>query len=176
VKILLTNKGSIIEDAVLSKSQDKLKASEILTLSVSFKMTGEIREVFNQKNWERAYNKHDNAFRMTIEVDLKSGRKTILPLKFIRKAILFWTRSPRIPYRIWVSIIKDDIPFYPLTVEEARSLLFDVNKVIEVNGNDLNSGSNYLVTNIRVRWGKHNYTEPTTISARSNVIEVTRLK
>ena len=78
---------------------------------------------------------------MTIEVDLKSGRNTILPLKFIRKAVLFWTRSPKIPYRIWVSIIKDDIPFYPLTVEEARSLLFDVNKVIEVNGNDLNSGS-----------------------------------
>src|SRR2546421_321372 len=82
------------------------------------------------------YNIHDNAFRMTIEVDLKSGRKTILPLKFIRKAVLFWTRSPKIPYRIWVSIIKDDIPFYPSTVEEARSLLFDVNKVIEVNGND----------------------------------------
>lgn len=54
MKILLTNKGSIIEDAVLSKSQDKLKASEMLTLSVGFKMTGEIREVFNQKNWERA--------------------------------------------------------------------------------------------------------------------------
>ena len=174
MKILLTNKGSIIEDAVLSKSQDKLKASEMLTLSVGFKMTGEIREVFNQKNWERAYNKHDNAFRMTIEVDLKSGRKTILPLRFIRKAVLFWTRSPKIPYRIWVSIIKDDMPFYPLTVEEARSLLFDVNKVIEVNGNDLNSGCHYLFTNIRVRWGKHVYAEPTTISTRSNVIEVTR--
>jgi hypothetical protein len=176
VKILLTNRGSIIADAVLSKSQDKLKVSEMLTLSVGFKMTGEIREVFNQKNWERAYNKHDNAFRLTIEVDLKSGRKTILPLKFIRKAVLFWTRSPKIPYRIWVSIIKDDMPFYPLTVEEARSLLFDVNKVIELNGNDLNSGSHYLFTNIRVRWGKHDYTEPTTISTRSNVIEVTCMK
>jgi hypothetical protein len=176
VKILLTNKASIIEDAVLSKSQDKVKASEMLTLSVGFKMTGEIREVFNQKNWERAYNKHDNAFRMIIEVDLKSGRKTILPLRFIRKAVLFWTRSPKIPYRIWVSIIKDDMPFYPLTVEEARSLLFDVNKVIEVNGNDLNSGCHYIFTNIRVRWGKHDYAEPTTISTRSNVIEVTRIK
>jgi hypothetical protein len=176
VEILLTNRGSTIANAVLSKSQDKLKISEMLVLSVGFKITGEIKEVFNQKNWERAYNKHDNAFRMTIEVDLKSGRKTILPLKFIRKAVLFWTRSPKIPYRIWVSIIKDDTPFYPLTVEEARSLLFDVNKVIEVNGNDLNSGSHYLFTNIRVRWGKHDYTEPTTISARSNVIEVTCIK
>jgi hypothetical protein len=176
VEILLTNRGSTIANAVLSKSQDKLKISEMLILSVGFKITGEIKEVFNQKNWERAYNKHDNAFRMTIEVDLKSGRKTILPLKFIRKAVLFWTRSPKIPYRIWVSIIKDDTPFYPSTVEEARSLLFDVNKVIEVNGNDLNSGSHYLFTNIRVRWGKHDYTEPTTISARSNVIEVTCIK
>ena len=168
--------GSIIEDAVLCKSQDKLKVDEILTLSLGFKITGAIREVFDQKNWERAYNKHDNAFRMTIEVCLKSGRKTIFPLKFIRKAIMFWTRNPKIPHRIWVSIIKDDQPFYPLTVDEAKSLLFDVKKVIEVNGNDLTTGRHNLVANIKVRWGKHSYTEPTMISAHSNTTEITCTK
>lgn len=168
--------GSIIEDAELCKSQDKLKVDEVLTLSLGFKITGAIREVFDQKNWERAYNKHDNAFRMTIEVCLKSGRKTILPLKFIRKAVMFWTRNPKIPHRIWVSIIKDDQPFYPLTVDEAKSLLFDIKKVIEINGNDLTSGRHNLVANIKVRWGKHSYTEPTMISADSNTTEVTCMK
>jgi len=125
---------------MLSKSQDELNQSELLTLNLVFRIIGQIREAFDQKNWERAYNKHDNSFRMTIEVDLKSGAKTILPMKFVRKAALFWTRSPKIPYRIWLSIIKDDMSFYPSTVEEAKSLLFDIRKLITLNKNDLTEG------------------------------------
>lgn len=170
--ILLTDNGSIIADSVINKSQNSVKIGQPLTLSLSFKINGNIREVFEQKNWERAYNKHDNGFRMSIEVDLKSGRKSILLVKFVRKAALFWTRNPKIPYRIWVSIIKDNTSFYPLTVEEAKSLLFDVKKVIELNGNAFNPGSNKLFADIKVRWGKHTYTEPTLIAGKSNVIEI----
>jgi len=167
--------SSFIAEATLAKSQDSVKAGQPLTLSLSFKIQGAIREVFDQKNWERAYNKHDNGFRMTIEVEIKSGRKMILPIKFVRKAALFWTRNPRIPYRIWVSIVKDDTPFYPLTVEEARSTLFDVNKVIELSGSDLDSGTHKLHAEIKVSWGKHDYTEPTEIKAKSNEIELMRV-
>ena len=166
---------SFIADASLSKSQDSVKEGQPLTLSLSFKVDGAIREIFSQKSWERAYNKHDNGFRMTVEVELKSGRKTVMEMKFVRKAALFWTRNPRIPYRIWVSIIKDDAPFYPLTEEEAKSLLFDVNKVIELSGSDLNSGTQKLFADIRVSWGKHDYTVPTEISGKSNEIELTRI-
>ena len=112
---------------------------------------------------------------MTIEVEIKSGRKTVLPVKFVRKAALFWTRNPKIPYRIWVSIVKDDTPFYPLEIEEARSLLFDVNKVIELSGNVLDSGIHKLHAEIKVSWGKHDYTEPTEIKGRSNEIELMRV-
>ena len=167
--------SSFISDANFSKSQDSVRADQPLTLSLSFKITGEIREAFSQKNWERAYNKHDNGFRMTIEVDVKSGRKTIHEIKFVRKAALFWTRNPKIPYRIWASIVKDDTPFYPLTVEEAHSLLFDVNKVIELSGSDLDSGSHKLRADVRVSWGKHEYTDPTEITARSNELELMRV-
>ncbi len=166
---------SFIADASLAKSQDSVKAGQPLTLSLSFKVDGAIRQAFVQKNWERAYNKHDNGFRMTIEVDVKSGRKTVLPLKFVRKAALFWTRNPKIPFRIWVSIVKDDTPFYPLTEEEARSLLFDVNKVIELSGSDFDSGSHKLHAEIRVSWGKHEYTEPAEIKTKSNEIELMRV-
>src|ERR671929_1379315 len=134
---MVDNTTSFIAKAILSKSQESVRYDHPLTLSLSFRVEGSIRETFSQKNWERAYNKHDNGFRMTIEVDLKSGRRTIIPVKFVRKASLFWTRNPKIPHRIWVSIVKDETPFYPLSVDEAKSLLFDVNRVIELDGKDL---------------------------------------
>lgn len=164
----------MIVDAKLSRLQDKEKKGESLTLSLSFKIQGNIREVFDQKNWERAYNIHDNVFRITIEISLKDGRKAILQNKFVRKAILFWTRSPKIPFRIWVSIIKDDTPFYPTTVEEAKSLLFDINKFIELNGYDFKRGSREFSTDIKVSWGKHFYTNPTVITGRSNAVTIIR--
>ena len=170
----MTNGQSTIVDAILSKSQDEPNKSELLTLNLEFRIIGQIREAFDQKNWERAYNKHDNSFRMTIEVNLKSGAKTILPMKFVRKAALFWTRSPKIQYRIWLSIIKDDMSFYPSTVEEAKSLLFDLRELIQINTNDLNEGDHKLFAAIRAKWGKHNYTDPTTLVTKSNVIYVTR--
>ncbi len=166
---------SFIAGATLAKSQDSIKSGQPLTLSLNFKVEGAIREVFSQKNWERAYNKHDNGFRLTIEVDLKSGRKTIMPIRFVRKAALFWTRNPKIPYRIWVSVVRDDAPFYPLTEDEAKMLLFDVNKVIELSGSDLDSGAQKLYAAIRVLWGKHYYTEPEEIKGRSNDIELMRV-
>ena len=164
--------SSVISSVVLEKSHDSMSADKPLTLNLGFKIEGAIREAFVQKNWEKAYNKHDNGFRMTFEVDVKSGRKTVMPLKFVRKAALFWTRNPKIPHRIWVSIVKDDAPHYPLAVEEAQSLLFDVNKVIEMSAGDLPAGAHKLSAEIRVHWGKHEYTQPDEIKAKSNEVQL----
>ena len=169
----MAHSRSIITDAILSKSRDNVRVGEVLTLSLGFKIIGDIRESINPKNWERAYNSHDNTFRMTVNVDLKLGRKIILSIKFVRKAIMFWTRSSKIPYRIWISIIKDDTLLYPITVEEARSFLFDINRMIELNTENLDPGIHKLNADIKVNWGKHSYTKPTVIGCRSNVIEVT---
>lgn len=166
---------SFIDNATIAKSQETVRPDQPLTLSLSFRIQGSIREAFSQKNWERAYNKHDNGFIMKIEIDLKSGRRRIALIKLVRKAALFWTRNPKIPYRIWVSVVKDDTPLYPLTEEEAKSLLFDVNKVIELRGSDLNSGTHKLYADIKVSWGKHVYTQPNEIKGRSNHIELLRV-
>ncbi|MFL6493040.1 MAG: hypothetical protein ACJ70O_08075 [Nitrososphaera sp.] len=166
---------SFIDSVILANSQQSVRPDQPLTLSLSFKIEGSIRDAFSQKNWERAYNKHDTGFLMKIEIDLKSGRRRIEPIKLVRKAALFWTRNPKIPYRIWVSIVKHDTTFYPLTEDEAKSLLFDVNKVIELRGSDLSSGTNKLYTDIRVSWGKHLYTQPNKIKSRSNEIELIRV-
>lgn len=166
---------SFIDGTTLSKSQMSVKPDQPLTLSLSFRIEGSIRDAFSQKNWERAYNKHDNGFLMKIEIDLKSARRRIALIKLVRKAALFWTRNPKIPYRIWVTIIKDDTPFYPLTEEEAKSLLFDINKVIELKGRDFDSGAHKIYTDIKVSWGKHIYTEPNEIRGKSNDIELMRI-
>jgi hypothetical protein len=166
---------SFIDSATLARSQESVRPDQPLTLSLNFRIQGSIREAFSQKNWERAYNKHDKGFLMKIEIDLKSDRRRIALIKLVRKAALFWTRNPKIPYRIWVSIVKDDTPFYPLTEEEAKSLLFDVNKVIELKGSDFNSGAHRLYTDITVSWGKHVYTQPNEIKGRSNYIELMRV-
>lgn len=168
----MENQESIVSDAKLSLSQDKVKEGESLSLSLSFKIIGNIREVFNQKNWERAYNKHDNLFRITIKISLKAGRRVVLQNKFVRKATLFWTRSPKIPYRIWISIIKDDTPFYPITVDEAKSLLFDINKLIDLNCDNLKRGNHKLSIDIKVSWGKHYYTNSTKLNGRSNTVDI----
>jgi hypothetical protein len=168
--------SSFIANAALSKSQESVRNDNPLTLSLSFRVEGSIREAFSQKNWERAYNKHDNSFRMTIEVDLRSGRKIIMPIKFVRKASLFWTRNPKIPFRIWVSIVRDDTSYYPLSEEEAKSMLFDVNKVVELDGSYLDSaGAHTLYADIRVSWGEHQYTKPTQIKGKSNDIKLLRV-
>jgi hypothetical protein len=172
VNYYLSNDISIIRDALLSVSYNKIRVGQPLTLRLSFKIGGNIREVFDHKSWERAYNRHDNDFRMGIKLLLKSGRKPFIITNFTRKAALFWTRNPKIPHTIWVSIIKDDMSFYPLSVEEAKSLLFDVDKIIELNDNELKPGIHKLSADIKVSWGRHIYATPTEICGKSNIVEI----
>jgi len=166
---------SSISDIKLGTSHDSIRSNETLTFSLSFNIDGLIREIFSQKNWERAYDKHDNAFRLSVLLDVMVGRKLINEIKFVRKAILFWTRNPKISYRVWISVIKDETPYYPLTVEEAKSLLFDVTKTIELEGNYLKKGENQIQINITVSWGRHLYTEPLELKGQTEIVKVNKL-
>lgn len=165
---------SSISDIKIGSSHDSIKSNEILTLSLSFNIDGSIRENFSQKNWERAYDKHDNGFRLTISLDLKVGRNSVDKAKFVRKAVLFWTRNPKLSYRVWVSVIKDETPHYPLTIEEAKSLLFDVTKTMELDSNKLKEGENEIHVSIKVSWGKHLYTDPFELHGETKVVKVKR--
>lgn len=165
---------SSISDIKIGSSHDSIRSNEILTLSLSFNIDGSIRENFSQKNWERAYDKHDNGFRLTISLDLKVGRNTADKAKFMRKAVLFWTRNPKLSYRVWVSVIKDETPHYPLTIEEAKSLLFDVTKTMELDSNKLKEGENEIHISIKVSWGKHLYTDPVELHGETKVVKVKR--
>jgi hypothetical protein len=165
---------SSISDIKVGSSHDSIRSNEVLTLSLSFNIDGLIRENFSQKNWERAYDKHDNGFRLTISLDLKVGRNTVDKSKFVRKAALFWTRNPKLSHRVWVSIIKDETPHYPLTIEEAKSLLFDVTKTMELDSNKLREGKNEIYVSIKVSWGKHLYTDPIELHGKTKAVIVNK--
>ncbi|MGC2571085.1 MAG: hypothetical protein WA364_06190 [Candidatus Nitrosopolaris sp.] len=166
----MEDKRSIIRDVMVARinHDDEIKRGQPLILDLSFKIDGNIRDLFNPKVWEVAYDKNDKSFMMSIVVALKLERTKILSTKITRKTSIFWTRSPKIPYRIWVMIIRDYDPFYPNTIEEAKSLMFDVNKVMELNTNRFNPGNNTIYADISASWGRHYYTEPTEINIVSD--------
>lgn len=170
----MRDKQSSITHVILNRAshENKSKRVERLTLVLSFKIDGNIREVFNPKMWETSYDKHDKVFMMCIATALKVERTKISLTKITRKAPMFWTRSPKIPFRIWVSIIRDNTPFYPVTIEEAKSLLFDVNKIIEIDTNNLDRGTHRMYADINVSWGRHQYTKAEEITNVSNIVDV----
>jgi hypothetical protein len=164
----LSEKINSLDNIVLTKETSKTTPNERISFNLSLKINGKIRELFNQSLWEKAYNKFDNTFRITINVDLKFKSRVIYSLKFIRKAVFFWTRNPKIQHRIWIFIVKDDTPFYPESEEEAKSLLFDINKVVELKISSITDKVSTLYANVSVSWGKHNFTEPTKLVGKSN--------
>jgi hypothetical protein len=168
----LNEEKDSLDNIVLSKITNQNKSNDLILFSLSLKINGKIRELFNQSLWEKAYNKFDNTFRITINVDLKSGNKILYSIKFVKKAVFFWTRNPRIPHRIWIFIVRDDSPFYPESEEEAKSLLFDIEKTIELNPSIITKKISKIYANVKISWGKHNFTEPTKLEGKSNEEEI----
>lgn len=164
----MTEQINSLKNIVLSNITSKTNSTELISFNLGLKINGKIRELFKQSLWEKAYNKFDNTFRITINVDLKSKNKVIYSVKLVRKAVFFWTRNPKIQHRIWIFIVKDDTPFYPESEEEAKSLLFDINKVLELKLSTITDNVSTLYANVIVSWGKHNFTEPTKLVGKSN--------
>lgn len=166
---------SFISDIRLGTSHECIGSNDTLTLNLGFNIDGLIREIFSQKNWERAYDKHDNVLRLTFFLELMVGNEVVDKIKFVRKAVLFWTRNPKLSYRVWISVIKDETPYYPLTIEEAKSLLFDVTKTIELDSSILKKGENQIQISIKISWGKHLYTEPSELRGETKFAKVNKL-
>jgi len=170
--VKMKNDKNRLQNIILTTTQENVSRDDLVLLNLTLQIAGDIRSSFNQTTWEKAYNKFDNTFRVNIEVNLTSDKQIIYSTKFWRKAIFFWTRNPKISHRIWISIIKDDSPFYPLSEEESKTLLFDINKVIELKITDFNKGLHKIYADVTVSWGIHNFTEPTKLKGRSNPAEI----
>ncbi len=163
--------SSRISDLSLSYSID----DNMIDFEIRFKVVGRVRDVFNQDTWLDAYNKHDNLFRIRYTLTLNYGKNT-RPITFIRKASLYWSRDPTLPpfppaKKIWCMIVSDDKPIIPSSVEEARSLLFDVKSNIILSSNLLDK-EHSVYADVKASWGRHTFIEKEEIGARSNAIAI----
>jgi hypothetical protein len=172
---------SYISGIKLVPSASRIKMNEPLTLDLQFKVDGRVREVFNQQKWTEAYNKHDNVFSVKYMIKVQTGsvkkRDIVEPIKFVRKASFYWSRNPKLPppppeKKIWVMIVVDDRPNLPDSVEQAKSLIFDVKRPIELIGSSIGKGKHKLVANVSASWAKHLFTEKMDVAAKSNEVEI----
>lgn len=176
----LSSEKNFISEIELKKLNNKFKEDDNITISVKFSVLGALRKAFNEKNWERAYNKHDNAFKLKYAVKLYTGglRKRDLgkPVNTYRKAAIFWTRNPKLTQiaekKVWVQIAKNFEPFIPMTETEAQGLLLDFNEKMEFSASELGSGKHKIGAEVSVSWLKHDYTEPFSDKSHSKEIEI----
>jgi len=180
----LTSDKNAISGVSLEKSGDKLRVGDDASIDVKFSITGALREAFNEKNWEKAYNNHDNAFKLRYGVKLQTGglRKKEIgkPLETYKKVALFWTRNPKLTQmgekKVWVQISKNFEPFIPKNQVDAQQILLDFDEKIQFNASELGVGKHKIGAEIHVSWFKHDYIEPfdETVHSKEIEIEVTK--
>jgi len=176
----LTSDKNTISGISLEKSSDKLKVGDNTVIDVKFSITGALREAFNEKNWEKAYNNHDNAFKLRYGVKLQTRglRKKEIgkPLETYKKVALFWTRNPKLTQmgerKVWVQISKNFEPFIPKNQVDAQQILLDFDEKIQFNTTELGVGKHKIGAEVHVSWFKHDYTEPFDETAHSKEIEI----
>lgn len=176
----MTSEKSFISEIELEKSSEKFKLDENVIVNVKFAVMGTLREAFNEKSWERAYNKHDNAFKLKYGIKLYAGglrkREIGKPVDAYRKVALFWTRNPKLTQmaekKIWVQIAKNFEPFIPKTQREAQEMLLDFNEKMEFKASELGSGKHKIGAEVFASWLKHDYTEPFSGKLHSKEIEI----
>ena len=56
--------------------------------------------------------------------------------------------------------------------EEAKNLLFNFQKEIEIESSKLKDGKNKIVIKINISWGKHEYIEKEEITKETNTEEI----
>ena len=158
----------MISDLELIKDKDDYTVDDDITVNVKFSLTGKVRDAFNEENWNIAYDKFDNQFKLKYGIKLVSGglRKHNVgkPIDTYRKASIFWTRNPKLvnpmkERKIWVQVAKNFEPFIRLTVEDIQKELFDFDESVIFKASELGSGKHKVGAEVFVSWNKHEYIE-----------------
>ena len=158
----------MISNLELIKDKDDYTVGDDITVNVKFSLTGKVRDAFNEENWNIAYDKFDNQFKLKYGIKLVSGgiRKHSVgkPIDTYRKASIFWTRNPKLvnpmkERKIWVQVAKNFEPFIRLTVEDVQKELFDFDESVIFKASELGSGKHKIGAEVFVSWNKHEYIE-----------------
>lgn len=175
----MTDPSTYFQHLSLNTDNDKVSLDSPLSFELKFSISGILRDSFRQETWESAWNKHDNTLRVRYDVEIyrKIGgilkSSIIEPKKMWRKATLYWSRNPELPYRIWAMIIDENgRPSLPGDEEDARKSLFDGSLKFGVLGSDIGKGKHTIQAKIRTRWGKHTYVDQGDLRGLTNKISI----
>jgi hypothetical protein len=81
---------SYIDGLTLIRSNASKENENLIAFTLGFTLKGLISNQLTQKNWEKAYNKHDNSLRIAVNLDIKINGKVTNTIKLVRKAIFFY--------------------------------------------------------------------------------------
>ena len=171
----------MISDLELIKDKDDYTVDDDITVNVKFSLIGKVRDAFNEENWNIAYDKFDNQFKLKYGIKLVSGglRKHEVgkPIDTYRKASIFWTRNPKLvnpmkKRKIWVQVAKNFEPFIRLTVEDTQKELFDFDESVIFKASELGSGKHKVGAEVFVSWNKHEYIQRDEEKMNTDGIEI----
>ncbi len=170
---------SSLEEVQLLPEKKETTLDDILVLSLGFAIVGGVREAFNPDVWTVAWEDFDKTLRVTTKTAIVAvrgpfSRKIAEVKKEVRKASLYWSRDPDLPYRIWPLVVPEDggAPKIPANVEDAKSKMFDFAKRFEIPGKTLGRGSHRLAATATAKWGRHSYIEKGEVEGRSRPVVV----
>ena len=173
--------ASKISNLELVKDKDAYSVNDSITLGVKFSLSGEMRDVFNEKNWTDAYEKNDNQFKLKYGIKLTTGglRKhdVVKPIDTYRKASIFRTRNPKLvnpmkEKRIWVQVAKNFEPIIKLTEEDVQKELFDFDEAVILSAAELGKGKHKVSAEVFASWNTHPYIEKNEEKMHSEEIEI----
>ncbi len=175
----MTDPSTYFQHLSLNTDNDKVSSDSPLSFELKFSISGPLRDSFRQETWESAWNKHDNTLRVRYDVEIyrKAGgilkSSIIKPKKLWRKATLYWSRNPELPYRIWAMIIDENgRPSLPDTEEDARKCLFEGSLKFDILASDIGKGNHTIQAQLRTRWGKHSYVDQGDLRGSTNKISL----
>jgi len=153
---------------------------ETVTANLSFRIVGGLREAFHPDVWTVAWEDFDKILRLTLRMSvgvqrMPRNRKVSEIKKEVRRASFYWSRDPDLPYRIWAMIVPEDggPPQIPLSVEDAKAKMLDVEKFLKFPAASVGRGTHHLVGDVHAKWGRRSFIEKGEVARRSKPVAMT---
>lgn len=170
-----------LSEIVLTADKPAYDKSDDVVIVASFQIKGDLRDVFNEKNWTESYNEYDNLFKLKYGIKISANgfrKKELKDIDTYRKASFFWTRNPKLvnpmkEKRVWVQVAKNFEPFIKLTEDEVKAELLDFNEKITFKASELGSGKHKISAEAWSSWQKHHWTDSGDVKGSSKEIEIT---
>jgi hypothetical protein len=170
---------TLIDNVRVVTDKKTYSRDETVTADLEFRIVGGLSEAFHPDVWTVAWEDFDKILRLTLRMELgvQRGpltRKVAEIKKEVRKASFYWSRDPDLPYRIWAMIVPEDggPPKIPHSVEDAKSLMLDVEKEFRLPASSLGVGSHKLVADVSARWGRRSFIEKGEVKSRSKPVVI----